>query len=131
MNTNINIISMKQLVPVCTGNVRHFCKYAARLYGKLALREQLNYETATHSFSSIEMVIADREELKAEIINLARECATTMRRLNINAKKAGICPPLVAIDNMELSDFIEAIDNYVTALVEESDYKMWQEEFHI
>ena len=126
MKTNeINISAVKRLVPIASGNVKYFCQMAARLYGKLALREQLTYENAEDDFSSIENVEADISELKEEIINMAGACAAGARRLNSLAERAGLVAPLPGIDEMSLTEFMESIEVYVSTLVENSDYREW------
>ena len=122
----INTTTLKKLVPIASGTVTHFCKSAGRLYGKLALREQLNYESVTH-YTSIEHVDINREDLKREIINLARDCGTTIRRLNIMAKKHNFPAVLANIDELSLTQFIELIDTYITELVADSDFRDWCE----
>lgn len=127
-NTSINITSLKRLLPSSSKTVTHLCKCAARAYGKIALREQLDYETATDKFSSFEMVDTDREELKQEIIALVNDCCKTLYRLNGVARRLGIPEPLPAVNEMNLTARIAAVDEYVTTLVSESDYKMWLDE---
>lgn len=127
-NTSINITSLRRLLPSSSNSVTHLCKTAARAYGKIALREQLDYETVTDNFSSYEMVNTDREELKQEIISLVNECCQALCRLNATAKRFGIPEPLPAVGEMNLTARITAIDEYVTTLVSESDYKMWLDE---
>lgn len=121
----INISAVKKLVAIASGNVKYFCQMSARLYGKLALREQLAYENETDDFSSIENVEADIAELKEEVINMAGACAAGARRLNSIAERAGFVAPLPGIDEMSLTEFMEAIEIYVATLVENSDYREW------
>lgn len=127
-NTSINITSLKRLLPSYSNSVTHLCKCAARAYGKIALREQLDYEAVTNEPSSYEMVDTDREELKQEIIALVNECCSALCRLNGKAKRLGIPEPLPAVSEMNLTARITAVDEYVTTLVSESDYKMWLDE---
>jgi len=124
-NTVINTTSIKKLIPYSYGAVVHFCRTSARLYGKLALREQLDYETETGDFSSFAMVDQDREGLKREIISLASACVASIHRLNGIAKTHGIIAPMSAVGSMSLTETIAAITDYVEALVAESDYCSW------
>lgn len=125
-NTVINTTSIKKLIPYSYGAVVHFCRTSARLYGKLALREQLDYETETGDFSTFEMVEQDREELKREVALLARTCSAAIFRLNGIAQTHDILPVMSAVGSMSLTDIITAVVDYVEALVAESDYRSWQ-----
>lgn len=127
-NTVINATSIKKLIPYAYGAVVHFCRTSARLYGKLALREQLDYESVTGIYSSYAMVDQDREELKREILSLAGACASSIHRLNGIAKKHDITTPLPEVNAMSLTELITAITDYVEALVAESDYRTWIKE---
>lgn len=129
MNTmHINVNSIKCLIPYAYGAVVHFCRTSARLYGKLAFREQLNYENQTGVFSSFDMVETDRAELKREIVRLASSCATSIQRLNAIARKHNILEPMASANSMSLTELITAVVDYVETLVAESDYKSWLEE---
>ena len=121
----INIDSLKNLTSIAPTKIVHFCKVSARLCGKLALREQFNTEQSLGVCSSLAMAEVDEEQLKAEIIKSARDCADTLFRLNILAKKNGVLEPLKEVTELDLSGVIEAVSTYVTALVGASDYREW------
>lgn len=119
----VNTTTLKKLVPIASNLVEHYCKCAARLYGKLALRSQLDYESVSGNYSSIEMVEMDREKLKQEIIKIAHDCAKTTRRLNAIAEKHGFPRVMPNIDELSLSEFVSVMNKYVEELVAESDYR--------
>lgn len=124
-NTNISTIkvsSLKKLAPLYSNQVKHFCKLSARLYGKLALREQLTIEGP----KTIQQVEEDCAELQKEIVQLANSCRVSIRRLNQMAVSRDIPRPLFGVDDMGLSDFIAAINEYVSRLVAESDFRSWE-----
>lgn len=131
MNTNtyINIMSTRKLTAICPKKVAHFCRTAARLSGKLALREQFNAEKETGICSSLEMAEVDGEQLKMAIVKSARDCADTLYRLNVIAKKNGIQEPLKNVAELDLTEIIEAVNGYVTTLVGESDFRDWVSDY--
>lgn len=123
---NINVNTIKSLVPVCPNKIVFFCRCAARLIGKVALREQLNYEASTRNWSSLEAVEADRVELKQQIVKEARLAAKTIRSLNVIADKQGLYPlPLQSIDELSISDFIEVVNVYIDDLIADSEFRAW------
>ena len=125
MNTNINIEATRKLTAICPKKVAHFCRTAARLSGKLALREQFNAENEVGTCSSLAMAEVDGEMLNMAIIKSARDCADTLYRLNVIAKKHGIPEPLKDVAEMNLTGIIAAVNEYVTTLVGESDFRDW------
>jgi len=126
---NININSIRTLTHISPNLVTHFCKAAARLSGKIALREQFNIEHEEGSCSSMAMAEVDIEALQSSIANLARLCAKTLWRLNEIAKDSGFKQPLYGVNEMSLSEVIESVTAYVTALVGESDYRDWVNDY--
>lgn len=125
----INIESLKKLTTIAPSKMVHLCKVSARLCGKLALREQFNTEQSLGVCSSLAMAEVDEDQLKGAIIKSARDCADTLFRLNILAKKNGIQEPLKEVSELDLSGIIEAVSAYVTALVGDSDYREWVSDY--
>ena len=123
-NTNIiiKVSSLKKLARIYSNQVKHFCKSSARLYGKIALREQLQYDGPV----TIAQVEIDRADLQREIVQLANDCRSSVRRLNVMAEGQNIPLPLYEVDELGLTDFIDTIIEYVSRLVSESDFRGWQ-----
>lgn len=129
MKKNINIESTRRLAAVTPNLVTQFCRNAARLNGMLALREQFNKERLDGSCSSIAMAEVDEEGLKQKIIKCSRDCANTLFRLNIQARKHNIAEPLYRVDEMGLVNVVDAVSQYVTDLVGESDFREWVDQY--
>ena len=131
MTHTINTNNLKALIPYCPNRIKNFVRLAARVHGKLALREQLNYETENHDFSSIKMVNLDRAELKREIIHEATLCASALRALNHIAESHNLPLPSKNLEEINLTEFLNLIDTYVTELVAASDYAKWSEAYEL
>lgn len=75
---------------------------------------------------TIAQVEIDRADLQREIVQLANDCRSSVRRLNVMAEGQNIPLPLYEVDELGLTDFIDTIIEYVSRLVSESDFRGWQ-----
>jgi len=116
--------NMKRMAISSPNLVKHFIRSTARLYGKLALREQFNLELTT-GFTSYKMVELDHEELCREIIKDAKITAKSLCRLNTLSLQRGYGPVLRRVEELSLTEIIQASADYLEELVAKSDYGDW------
>lgn len=123
-NITISVNSLRALTAIAPGSVAHFCKCAARLTGKIALREQFR-----DGCNSMALAEVDEATLQQAITKYAKECRDTLWRLNSTAKNNGIKQPCYEVAEVGLFEVTNAVVAYVEELVGSVNAYEWLRDY--
>ena len=124
----INNRVLKRMAIIQSYRVLHFIKSAMNLSKKIAIRSQFSLE-GVDGFTSYEVVEFNHDKKKDEIHASALHVARLLCKLNASAINAGYGEIVEGLQEKGLSEVITIICNHLKSLMDDSDFRLWLDEF--